>query len=262
MTISYPPVNPSFPLPEHPISHLYLDSHTFSFYKEQASSYLSTNPGSNLSSFLNDLPLLPNQQFHQTPNRILKQYPANTSRAIKLTPQSVLAYMHVATDFLQSTSNPVIAVAHLLSNIAYGAIYPTLYPTTFSLAPSADKISISPEAAYNLQLKSEAFSPSMYEAISRYLNLLAAQDIVLLDTKPTTIHMEHGSMSIDVRGTPPTPNRSSEIFLKLPLDYLVKQAEIHGVRAYRGRTPLAKAGQVVEYIGLGWLTPEKEPIIV
>lgn len=260
MTISYQLVdpNPSRTSTTHPISHLYLDSRTFKFFKEQATPYITNNPGSSLSTFLNDLPLIPSQQFHQVPNRSMHTYPATTPRSIQLSLQSVEAY-HNAALSLSIGSQSFIPI--LLSNIAYGAVYPMSYPTTYDQPAIANKLSLSFEALHNLQVKTEPYSNSTYEAISRYLNLLADQDITLLYTRPTTVHLEFGLTVMDVDGVPPPPPRNMGLFIKIPVPYLVTQANIHGVRAYRGKTDLAKAAQVVEYIGLGWLTPDHEPLI-
>lgn len=260
MTISYQLVdpNPSRTSHTHPISHLYLNSHTFKFFKEQAEPYIANNPGAKLSTFLDALPLLPDQEFIPVPNRPMRTYPATTPRSIQLSLQSVEAYHHAASN-LGIGGQSFLPI--LLSNIAYGAIYPALYPTIYDQPSMHSRLTLSMEALHNLQIKTEPYSNSLYEAISRYLVLLSDQDIQLLYTRPNKVRLEFAHDFLDVDGVPPPPTRTTNLVIKLPILYLVNQANIHGVRAYRGKTDLSKAGTVVEYIGLGWLTPEHEPII-
>lgn len=266
MTISHSPLNTEpFANTTPPISTLYMDLATYQFFREQSQPYLLQNPTSSLSNFLNDLPLLPNQSFHQIPNRIPLRFPKLTKRPLHLTIQSASAYISLAATYdlpVPPSVDTDVSISIFLQNVALGHIYPTLYPTTFTTPTTSYKVSLSNQAIVNLQHISESFSTSMYKSVSRYLALLAEQNIQLLNTKPSTTIIDIGNFRpIEVDQTPPRPDRPEQYALELPLTYLNEQALQHGITAPRRNTDITRAGMVVEYLGLGWLTPERMPTI-
>lgn len=226
-----------------------MDKMTYDFFKTQSFSYEG-----DLTEFINDLPLLTNQEFKQLPNRTLRLLSTSRKKNISLTVPSIYAYLEVATQFQIPTTNQANAISAVLLNIAYGIIYPEYYPTQASLPANLIRVSLSTTALANLA----ALDPNtdLYISIPQYFSSLATNNTELFWNKPDHTDIEAPSgYKFRIPSPPATPKRTVQIQLKLPIDYLHNIAIAHNIIAYRSSTPAALAGQVVEYIGLGWLSP-------
>lgn len=245
------------------IRHLYLSKQTFATLSNSASDYLRNNTDATLTSFLNDLPTLPNQDFFINSFIHPPIYTPQAKRYIPLSTQSVSAYLSLSSQFNFSPSNSTeYTVSQFLTIMAAGHITPTQIPTNFS--PSTPTkytfISVSDEALANLFLLSTPYSPSNHpsiEGISDYLFLLSAYNLQFYDSKPETYTIQSKSLdfTLSLPATLESTHRSAKIALKLPLSFLLNLANQFQIRGLRQQSDNAIAASVIEYIGLGWITP-------